>query len=293
MGCKRKATKLVSAKLRFCPFPGAHTRTPRSAGPIAPRQPLTWVRQSGEYMTAAGGCGLEVCVCGERGRERGGEREREREREEGKKRERERGEEGEPRACFLLSHFQLCQTAASAEPLHELNFNPASTFPHYALGMPALRAVKGIAHAARPSADPPFRAPPRRSAPRRPAQRCSAPPARGGGEGRGGGCGATASLRPAAPQRGQPRRASGGGLKVFSFAGFCVCYFLLFFFFLFSWRLRLRSALGRGGSGGVGDGGSGAAFTTFPIPFGTCHFKSSALWSGLLIPLKNNNKKTQ
>lgn len=176
---------------------------------------------------------MEVCVCGERGRERGGEREREREREEGKK-ERERGEEGEPRACFLLSHFQLCQTAASAEPLHELNFNPASTFPHYALGMPAPRAVKGIALAARPLRRPrsaPLRSAPRPSALRRapPAPR-PAPPARGGGEGRGGGCGAAASLRPAAPQRGQPRsrEASGARRKVFLLflTGVCVCVFL-------------------------------------------------------------------
>lgn len=139
-GGEGKSNKVeVSAKRpRSCPGPGPAARPHR-----APR-PLTCVRQSGEYMTAAGGCGRRCACAGERReRGRGGERGRER-----KKKERERGEEGEPRACFLLSHFQLCQTAASAEPLHELNFNPASTFPHYALGMPAPRAVKGIAPAA-------------------------------------------------------------------------------------------------------------------------------------------------
>lgn len=183
-GGEGKSNKVeVSAKRpRSCPGPGPAARPHR-----APR-PLTCVRQSGEYMTAAGGCGRRCACAGERReRGRGGERGRER-----KKKERERGEEGEPRACFLLSHFQLCQTAASAEPLHELNFNPASTFPHYALGMPAPRSVKGIAPAAPRCAALRCAALRARSAP---APLCTA---RGGGEGRGGGCGATASLRPAA-----------------------------------------------------------------------------------------------
>lgn len=183
-GGEGKSNKVeVSAKRpRSCPGPGPAARPHR-----APR-PLTCVRQSGEYMTAAGGCGRRCACAGERReRGRGGERGRER-----KKKERERGEEGEPRACFLLSHFQLCQTAASAEPLHELNFNPASTFPHYALGMPAPRSVKGIAPAAPRCAPAP-----------RPLR--SAPPA---GAGRGGE-GAAALPPPSAPQRAAQSLAAG------------------------------------------------------------------------------------
>lgn len=228
-------------------------------------------------MTAAGGCGLEVCVCGERGRERGGERQREREREEGKK-ERERGEEGEPRACFLLSHFQLCQTAASAEPLHELNFNPASTFPHYALGMPAPRAVKGIALAARPSAAPaprpsaPLRAPPLCAA-HRPPRAPRRPPA---GAGRGGE-GAAAPPPPSAPpprsaaSRGAERRA-GLGSKFSSFYEGGVVYFsiiiviYLFFYFAVPGGCGSARPLTMEGWGGGGTGESGVAFHNFPHP---------------------------
>lgn len=69
-------------------------------------------------MTAAGGCGLEVCVCGREG-EREGERQREREREEGKEereREREREERRgspEPASCFHISNSAKLQPARS------------------------------------------------------------------------------------------------------------------------------------------------------------------------------------